>query len=108
VKANQTITFAALADQTYGVAPFTVNAIASSALPVAFASLTLVTCSIIESTVTLAAQGICTIRATQAGNASFAAATPVDRSFTVGMSGIVRYTYDSTGNVIKIERAGSP
>ena len=108
VKANQTITFAALANQSYGVAPFTINATASSALPVAFASLTLVTCTISGSTVTLAEQGTCSIRATQAGDASFAAAAAVDRSFTVGLSGIVQYTYDAAGNVIKIERAGAP
>jgi hypothetical protein len=108
VKASQTITFAALADQTYGAAPFTVSATASSGLSVAFASLTLATCTVIGSTVTVAAQGTCTLRATQVGDALFAAATPVDRSFTIGMSGIVRYTYDAAGNVIKIERAGSP
>jgi hypothetical protein len=108
VKSNQTITFGALANQTFGVAPFTVNATASSALPVAFASLALLTCTISGGTVTLAAPGTCTIRATQAGDASFAAATPVDRSFTVGMRAIVRYTYDATGNVIKIEPAASP
>src|SRR5206468_1537632 len=36
-KANQTVTFGALANRTYGDAPFTVNATASSGLPVSFA-----------------------------------------------------------------------
>jgi hypothetical protein len=106
-KANQTISFATLADQTYGVAPFTLRATASSALPVSFASLTLATCTVSGATATLVAQGTCAIRANQAGNASFAAASPVDRSFAVSMGAIIQYTYDAAGNVIKIERVGA-
>jgi uncharacterized repeat protein (TIGR03803 family) len=65
----QTITFGALPNQTYGIAPFTVSATASSGLPVSFNSQTSAVCTVSGSTVTLAAGGKCTIQATQAGKA---------------------------------------
>jgi CRP-like cAMP-binding protein len=65
------------------------------------------TCTVSGATVTLAAQGTCTIRATQSGSASFAAATPVDQSFAISTGAFLQYTYDAAGNVIKIERVGS-
>ncbi len=83
VKASQTITFAALAGKTLGSAPFTVSATASSGLTVHFASTTTPVCKVTGTTVTLVAAGTCTIEATQAGNADYAAATPVNRSFQV-------------------------
>jgi hypothetical protein len=77
-------------------------------LPVAFSSLTTSTCRVVGTVVTLVAQGTCTIRASQAGNGSFAAAAPVDRTFSVTANAIVQYTYDATGNIITIQRLGSP
>ena len=82
-QANQTITFAALANQPLGAAPFTVSATASSGLPVSFNSQTTSVCTVSGATVTLVAVGICTIQATQAGNANYAPATPVSQSFQV-------------------------
>ena len=82
-KASQSITFGALAAKTYGAAPFTVSATASSGLAVSFASLTTPVCTVSGSTVTLIAVGTCTIRASQAGNATYAAAPNVDQSFSV-------------------------
>jgi hypothetical protein len=108
VKANQTIAFAALANQTYGVAPFTVNATASSALPVAFASLTLVTCTVSGGTVMLTAQGTCTIRATQAGDASFAAAA-LCATTRVGDDAYFKYNFDAhLGAVQRSADAAAP
>jgi uncharacterized protein (TIGR03437 family) len=52
-------------------------------LPVGFASLTTSVCTASGSQVTLAAAGTCTIQATQAGNADYAAAVPVNQTFTV-------------------------
>ena len=50
--------------------------------PVSFASTTSTVCTVSGTTVTLVAVGPCTIHATQAGNATYAAATPVNqRSF---------------------------
>jgi hypothetical protein len=82
-KASQTITFGALSNQVLGAAPFTVSATASSGLAVSFASTTTAVCTVAGNTVTLVTAGTCTIQATQAGNANYAAATPVDRSFQV-------------------------
>jgi hypothetical protein len=41
-------------------------------------------CSISSGTVTVNAQGICTVRASQAGNANYNAAADLDQSFTIG------------------------
>ena len=79
----QTISFGALSNQTLGAAPFTLSATASSGLAVSFASTTAPVCTVSGATVTLTAVGTCTIEATQAGNANYAAATPVDQSFQV-------------------------
>jgi Bacterial Ig-like domain (group 3)/MBG domain/FG-GAP-like repeat len=80
---TQTISFGALANQTYGTASFTVSATASSGLPVGFNSQTGSVCTVSGATVTLVSAGTCTIQATQAGNGSYAAATPVTQSFQV-------------------------
>ncbi|MEO5958296.1 MAG: immunoglobulin domain-containing protein [Opitutaceae bacterium] len=82
----QTITFSAVPHHTFGDAPFTLNLAASSALPV---SLDVVSgpATVAGSTVTLTAPGTVTLRATQAGNANFAAANPVTRTFIVAPTG---------------------
>ena len=79
--APQTITFAALPNVTYGVAPITLTASASSGLPVSYA----VTgpASVSGSTLTITGAGSVTVTASQAGNSNYAAATPVSRTFTV-------------------------
>lgn len=79
----QTISFPAIGAQTFGSAPFTVSVSASSGLPVTLSSLTSATCSVSAVTVTLLATGTCTLQATQSGNASYAAATPVSQSFSI-------------------------
>jgi hypothetical protein len=79
----QTITFSAISNKTYGVAPFTVSATASSGLPVSFASLTPPVCTVSARTVTVVAAGTCTIQPSQAGDATYAAAPNVGQSFTV-------------------------
>ena len=79
----QTINFAALPAQTFGAAPFTLNATASSGLAVSFASTTPAVCTVSGSAVTLVAPGTCTIQASQAGNAGFSAAPIVTQSFNV-------------------------
>ncbi|HHW86752.1 MAG TPA: hypothetical protein GX400_11165, partial [Chloroflexi bacterium] len=86
-KANQTINFAALSNRPLGSAPFPVSATASSGLAVTFASMTPSTCTVSGATVTLIAEGVCTIRAQQGGNANYNAAPNVDRSFTIQAAG---------------------
>lgn len=80
---SQTITFAPLPDQTYGVAPFSLHATASSGLQVSFASKTPTICKVSGGSVSLLASGTCSINATQTGDSSYAAAQPVLRSFSV-------------------------
>lgn len=84
----QVISFASLAIKQFSDPPFTVSAIGgASGNPVVFASQTPGVCNTSGAngtTVTLTReQGTCTIVANQAGNASFAAATAVPRSFVV-------------------------
>ncbi len=81
-KATQTINFGVLSNKTYGDAPFTVSAIASSGLPVSF-SIFSGPATIAGNTVTLTGAGSVTVRASQEGNETYSAATPVDQSFTV-------------------------
>ncbi|HLY16683.1 MAG TPA: FG-GAP-like repeat-containing protein [Bryobacteraceae bacterium] len=85
-QASQTITFNALSNRTYGSAPFTVSATASSGLTVSFASSTTAVCTLSGTTVTLVAAGTCTVKATQPGNINYAAATPVNQSFQVNQA----------------------
>jgi len=61
----------------------TLSATSSSGLPVSFSSTTTAVCTVSGTTATLVNPGTCTIQASQAGNANYAAATPVSQSFTV-------------------------
>ncbi len=83
IRGTQTITFDPIADRTYGDAPFTINATASSGLPVTFTSLTPSVVAVSGSTVTVVGAGTATIRASQAGDAHYQPATDVERTFTV-------------------------
>ena len=78
---SQTITFGTLANHTYGDAPVTLSASASSGLSVSFSVLS-GPASITGNTLTITGAGTVTVRAAQAGNATYAA-TNVDQSFTV-------------------------
>ena len=82
-QATQAISFATVPDHTYGAAPFTISATASSGLPVTFTSLAPSVATVSGNTVTIVGAGTATIRASQAGDANYVAATDVDRTFTV-------------------------
>jgi hypothetical protein len=82
VGATQTIKFGALANKTYGEAPFTVSASASSGEPVTFAANG--TCTVTGKEVTITGAGICTITASQPGNGSTLLAAPaVSQEFDI-------------------------
>jgi len=84
VKDAQAITFGYLKDRANTAAAFTVTGSASSGLAVAFASTTGSVCAVTGTEVFLTGSiGICTIRATQAGDGTYFAADAVDRSFDV-------------------------
>ncbi|HSN44680.1 MAG TPA: hypothetical protein VLR88_11590, partial [Propionibacteriaceae bacterium] len=80
-RATQAITFAPLAPAKYGDADFTVAAVSSSGLPVAFSAAG--ACSISGATVHLTGVGNCTITASQSGNTNFYPAPDVPQSFNV-------------------------
>ena len=83
---QQTITFNPLSDVTFGVAPYAVSATSSSGLPVTLSSNSALVCSVSGSTITIIGGGTCSITASQAGNATYAAAAPVTQSFTVNLA----------------------
>ncbi len=115
-KASQTITFAALPSMTYGAAPFTVSATASSGLPVSFVSTTTSVCTVSGSTVTLVSAGAnCTLEATQAGNSDYSAAPATTRTFwvdkeaqTITFPGILNQTYGATLTLSATASSGLP
>lgn len=80
-KAAQTISFPSLSGQTYGAAPISLAATASSGLPVSYT----VTgpAKLSGSTLAITGAGNITVTASQTGNASFAPALPVTQGFTV-------------------------
>jgi mucin-19 len=80
-KANQTITFGALAGKTFGDPDFSVSATASSGLAVTFTAGG--NCTVIGSTVHLTGVGSCTITASQAGNGNYNPAADVPQSFSI-------------------------
>ena len=94
---TQSITFAQPVAQNFGTAP-TLTASSDSGLAVAFTSATSNVCTITSAgALTFLTPGSCIINANQAGNASYAAATQVQRTFAVnpvvpGAPGSLRVT----------------
>lgn len=78
----QEIDFPALADRGYTPVPFALGATADSGLPVGFELLS-GPATLDGSTVTLTGTGTVVVRATQAGDSTYAAAAPVERGFAV-------------------------
>jgi hypothetical protein len=81
-KASQQITFAALANKTFGDGDFSINATASSGLPVSLAAGG--NCTLNGNQAHLSGAGECTITASQDGDTNFNAAAPVARTFSIG------------------------
>jgi hypothetical protein len=82
---NQNINFAGLNNKTYGDAAFSVSATATSGLPVSFRIVS-GPATINNGTITLTGTGTVVVEASQAGNASFSAASPVTQSFVVSQA----------------------
>jgi uncharacterized repeat protein (TIGR02059 family) len=87
-KLSQTITFASPGEKSLGIAPFALGGTASSGLTVSY---TVVSgpATVSGSTMTLVATGTVVVRASQAGNGVYNAASNVDRTFNVVASGSV-------------------
>jgi len=80
--ASQTVSFGSLPNHTYGDAPFSVSASASSGLPIAFSASLANVCSVTGAQVSILGAGTCTVTASQAGNNDYqSASTP--QSFTI-------------------------
>lgn len=79
---TQSIVFPTLNPKTYGDASFPVSATASSGLPVTF-SITSGPAAVSGNTISINGIGTVTVRASQAGNASYLPAPNVDQSFFV-------------------------
>ena len=97
----QTITFPTPVTQTYGAAPITLSATASSGLTVTYQVIS-GPASVNGNSLTITGAGQVTVEADQAGNAQYAAATPVQDTFTVNKANaairVTAYKVTYTGN----------
>lgn len=84
VKKAQTISFTKPADQTFGAGPVALVATATSGLVVTFGSTTTGVCTVSGTTATIVGAGTCSITASQAGDATWLAATAVEQTFNIG------------------------
>jgi hypothetical protein len=80
-KKDQSIDFPQIPAKTFGDAPFTLNAVASSGLPLTYSSADVSIASISSSLITLHKPGLAIVTAMQPGNASYRGAPPVQRMF---------------------------
>ena len=110
-KADQVITFDALANRELGDPDFAVSATATSNLAVAFAASG--QCTVSGNTVHITGTGLCTITASQAGDRNFNPAPDVSQSFTIANSTLITLSQsnynanESTGFVtITVNRTG--
>jgi hypothetical protein len=96
-KANQTITFGALADKTTADSPFALTGTASSGLTVSYSSSNTAVATIAGSTVTIVGAGQTTITASQVGDANYNAATSLDQTLTVTIPACVTNSNQTGG-----------
>ena len=80
-KIPQTISFS-VDDHTYGDPDFSISGTATSGLTVSFSVIS-GNCTVTDTTVHITGAGNCTVEANQAGDANYAAAPPVDRTFNI-------------------------
>ncbi len=83
-KADQTITFQALAAKKYGDAPFTLAATATSGLATSYVSSDTTVATVSGNQVTIVGVGSATITASQAGNGNYNAAADASQGLVVG------------------------
>ncbi|WP_438480143.1 MBG domain-containing protein [Oleiharenicola lentus] len=106
-KLTQSIAFGALADRDYTLVPIALSATASSGLSVAF-SVVSGPGTINGNELTLTGTGTLTVRAAQSGNATYAAASVVNRSFVISKAtatvtlGGLNVTYDGSSKAASV------
>ena len=79
----QTLTFTNPGDRVFSASPIATDASATSGLPVTLVSLALDVCTTSGTTIIPVAQGVCSVRATQAGNGTYSAASPITGTFSL-------------------------
>ena len=84
----QTIAFPDPGTQNVGGSPVTMSATASSGLAVTYTSNSTSVCTVSGDKGTMIAAGACSITASQPGNSTYAAATPVTDNFTVNATSL--------------------
>ena len=94
---QQSITFNQPANDSLASGGVTLSAIASSGLPVSYASSTTGVCTVSGAEVTYVSAGTCTITASQPGDAAYAAAADVTQSFNVAKAS-QSITFDQPAN----------
>jgi len=82
-RAAQTISFTSPVDREFSSTPFVVTATSNSNLSLVLTSTTLDVCTVAGLEVTMLTVGTCTLAASSVGNATYADATEVIRSFTI-------------------------
>ncbi|MEP5611612.1 MAG: T9SS type A sorting domain-containing protein, partial [Cyclobacteriaceae bacterium] len=82
-KMDQTISFPAIADKTFGDQQFNLSATSTSGLPVTY-SVVSGPVSVSGATISINGAGVATIAANQSGDASFNPAMEMTQSFTIG------------------------
>ena len=82
---SQTITFSPIPAQTYPAGPITLDATASSGLPVSYTVLS-GPASLSGNILTITSVGSVTVQASQAGNQQYTPATPVSQTFTISQA----------------------
>jgi hypothetical protein len=82
-KANQTITFGALATKTFGDETFNLSATSTSTLPISYSSSNTAVATVSGSTLTIVGAGTATITASQSGNTNYNPATNVQQTLAV-------------------------
>ncbi len=87
-KNNQTITFNALSDVTYGDSAFDPGATASSGLTISYSSSNTSVATTSGTSITIVGAGTTTITASQAGDAAYNAAADVQQSLTVNQASL--------------------
>lgn len=80
---TQTLSFTNPGSKTMTSTPFALNVVSTSGLTPTVASTTPLVCSIDGLNVTMLGVGTCSLRATQDGNDSYSAATPLVQSFSI-------------------------
>ncbi|MGO9991067.1 MAG: kelch repeat-containing protein [Steroidobacteraceae bacterium] len=83
VELGQTITFPTISNPSTSSSPLALAATASSGLAVSYLATPSSVCSVSGSTLTLVAAGLCTVMASQAGNATYAPAQAQTQMFSV-------------------------